>query len=367
MSLPGDGTAHATTAKKERLAVEAGVAVMALLEQGLTPSKIMTESALENMLRVNMAIGGSLNTVLHIPAIAHELGRTLRWDRFDSISRETPHLCSIEPSGPATLAELEDAGGIPAVMQRLGSKLDLDCVTVTGRTVGENVADAEVFDEEVIRSVDAPVHPYGGIAVLEGSLAPAGAVIKQVAVDESLWKFEGPAKVFDSEEEATRSRLRQGDRGRGCRGDPLRGPQGRPRHARDADVQGPAEVRRTRQPGLSDHRRPVLRVYRRRLHRLPLAGGGRGRPARADSRRRHHRDRRRGAKTRREAQRRGAGSSAPRSGSVRRPGSPRDTWPAMRSARLPPPRGRSFDRFEGRWETGTGSGCRCRWPSRATQ
>ena len=210
MSLPGDGTAHATTAKKERLAVDAGVAVMGLLEQGLTPSKIMTESALENMLRVNMAIGGSLNTVLHLPAIAHELGRTLQWERFDSISRETPHLCCIEPSGPATLAELEAAGGIPAVMQRLGSKLDLDCVTVTGRSVGENVASAEVFDEEVIRSVDNPVHPYGGIAVLQGSLAPAGAVIKQVAVDESLWKFEGPAKVFDSEEEATEAVFSKG-------------------------------------------------------------------------------------------------------------------------------------------------------------
>jgi dihydroxy-acid dehydratase len=205
MSLPGDGTAHATTAKKERLAVEAGRAVMRLLERGLTPSKIMTEAALENMLRVNMAIGGSLNTVLHIPAIAHELGRALPWDRFDSVSRETPHLCSIEPSGPATLAELENAGGIPAVMQRLGSKLDLDCVTVTGRSIGENISTAEIFDEEVIRSVGAPVHPYGGIAVLEGSLAPDGAVIKQVAVDESLWKFEGPAKVFDSEEEATQA------------------------------------------------------------------------------------------------------------------------------------------------------------------
>jgi dihydroxy-acid dehydratase len=210
MSLPGDGTAHATTAKKERLAVEAGLAVMGLLERGLTPSEIMTESALENMLRVNMAIGGSLNTTLHLPAIAHELGRTLRWERFDRISRETPHLCSIEPSGPATLAELEGAGGIPAVMQRLGSMLDLDCITVTGRNVGENVAGVEVFDEEVIRSVEAPVHPYGGIAVLEGSLAPEGAVIKQVAVDESLWKFEGPAKVFDSEEEATQAVFSQG-------------------------------------------------------------------------------------------------------------------------------------------------------------
>jgi len=210
MSLPGDGTAHATTAKKERLAVEAGIAVMALLEQDLRPSTIMTESALDNMLRVNMAIGGSLNTVLHLPAIAHELGRTLAWEKFDSVSQETPHLCCIEPSGPATLAELEAAGGIPAVMQRLGPKLDLDCITVTGRSVGENVAAAEIFDEEVIRSVDDPVHAYGGIAVLQGSLAPAGAVIKQVAVDESLWKFEGPAKVFDSEEEATEAVFAKG-------------------------------------------------------------------------------------------------------------------------------------------------------------
>jgi dihydroxy-acid dehydratase len=210
MSLPGDGTAHATTAKKERLAVEAGVAVMGLLERGLTPAKIMTEAALENMLRVNMAIGGSLNTVLHLPAIAHELGRKLRWERFDSVSRETPHLCSIEPSGPATLAELEAAGGIPAVMQQLGPKLDLDCVTVTGRSVGENLTTAEVFDEEVIRPLEKPFHPYGGIAVLEGSLAPAGAVIKQVAVDESLWRFEGPAKVFDSEEEATEAVFAKG-------------------------------------------------------------------------------------------------------------------------------------------------------------
>jgi dihydroxy-acid dehydratase len=157
-----------------------------------------------------MAIGGSLNTVLHLPAIAHELGRTLGWEAFDRISRETPHLCSIEPSGPATLADLENAGGIPAVMQRLGERLDLGCATVTGRTVGENLDSAEIFDEEVIRSVEAPFHPYGGIAVLRGSLAPAGAVIKQVAVDESLWKFEGPAKVFDSEEEATQAVFSKG-------------------------------------------------------------------------------------------------------------------------------------------------------------
>jgi dihydroxy-acid dehydratase len=205
MSLPGDGTAHATTAKKERLAVDAGVAVMNLLKEGITPSKIMTESSLDNMLRVNMAIGGSLNTTLHIPAIAHELGLSVGLDAFDAMSRETPHLCNIDPSGPYALSDLENAGGIPGVMKRLESKLNVDAITATGRTVAENLEGAEVFDAEVIHTVEEPVHEYGGIAVLKGSLAPGGAVVKQVAVDESLWKFEGPANVFDSEEDATQA------------------------------------------------------------------------------------------------------------------------------------------------------------------
>ena len=215
MSLPGDGTAHATRAKKERLAVDAGVAIMNLLEQGLTPSKIMTDAALENMLRVNMAIGGSLNTVLHIPAIAHELGKRIEMDAFDAMSRETPHLCNIEPSGPYALSDLEEAGGIPGVMKRLANKLNLDCVTVTGKSVSENLEKAEVFNDEVIQSADSPVHEYGGIAVLKGTLAPGGAVIKQVAVDKSQWKFEGPARVFECEEDATEaltaSKIQAGD------------------------------------------------------------------------------------------------------------------------------------------------------------
>jgi dihydroxy-acid dehydratase len=207
LSLPGDGTAHATTAKKERLAVEAGVRVMGLLADGLTPKKILTKTAFDNMLRVNMAIGGSLNTVLHIPAIAYEVGIHIDMDMFDKMSRETPHLCNIEPSGPYFLSDLEEAGGIPGVMKRLEKKLNCDAVTVTGKTVGENLAHTEVFNEEVIRSLDSPVHKYGGVAVLKGSLAPRGAVIKQVAVNESLWKFEGPARVFDSEEDATQALL----------------------------------------------------------------------------------------------------------------------------------------------------------------
>jgi dihydroxy-acid dehydratase len=203
MSLPGDGTTHATTAKKDRLAAEAGVAVMNLLKEKITPSAVITEAALDNALRVLMAIGGSLNTVLHLPAIAHELGIKIDMGMFDAMSRETPHLCNIEPSGPHALSDLDQAGGIPGVMKRLESKLNRDAVTVTGKTVGENLERGEVFDEEVIRPLEAPVHEYGGIAVLKGSLAPGGAVIKQVAVPKSLWKFEGPARVFECEEDAT--------------------------------------------------------------------------------------------------------------------------------------------------------------------
>jgi len=209
MSLPGDGTAHATTAKKDRLATEAGVAVMHLLKEGITPSGIMTDAALENMLRVDMAIGGSLNTILHIPAIAYELGKRVKMDAFDTMSRETPHLCNIEPSGPYALSDLDSAGGIPGVMKRLGNKLNLECVTVTGTTVLHNLEKAEVFNDDVIRPIESPVHEYGGIAVLKGTLAPGGAVIKQVAVDRSQWKFEGPARVFDCEEEATEALMSQ--------------------------------------------------------------------------------------------------------------------------------------------------------------
>jgi dihydroxy-acid dehydratase len=209
MSLPGDGTAHATTAKKERLAAEAGVAVMNLLKEGLTPSQIMTEAALDNMLRVNMAIGGSLNTVLHIPALAHELGLKVDMNMFDEMSRTTPPLSNIEPSGPYFLSDLEEAGGIPGVMKRLENNLNLDVVTVTAQTIGENIRDAEVFNDEVIRPYESPVHEYGGIAVLKGSLAPGGAVIKQVAVSEELWKFEGPARVFDCEDDATQALMSQ--------------------------------------------------------------------------------------------------------------------------------------------------------------
>jgi dihydroxy-acid dehydratase len=202
MSLPGDGTAPGVMAKKSRLAEQAGEKIMELLAQGMTPVKIMTRAALENALKVDLAIGGSLNTVLHLPALAHELGMQVDYSDFDRLSREIPHLSNVEPAGPFSVVDLDDAGGIPGVMKALGDLLDVSVLTVTGKTLTDNLEKAAVFSPEVIRPRTDPVHPYGGIAVLKGNLAERGAVIKQVAVKKELWHFVGEAKVFNSEEEA---------------------------------------------------------------------------------------------------------------------------------------------------------------------
>jgi dihydroxy-acid dehydratase len=202
LALPGDATAAAPMADKARLAEQAGEKLMELAREDITPSKIVSRSALENALKVNAAIGGSLNTVLHLPALAHELGIQLTLDDFDRTARCVPHLTNVEPAGPHMVVDLGRAGGIPAVMKALGDHLDASVLTVTGRPLSETIEKAEVFDPEIIRSLDNPVHPYGGIAVLRGNLAQEGAVIKQVAVSEALHKFTGPARVFNSEEEA---------------------------------------------------------------------------------------------------------------------------------------------------------------------
>jgi dihydroxy-acid dehydratase len=202
MSLPGDGTAPGVMAKKSRLAEQAGEKIMELLAQEITPVKIMTRAALENALKVDLAIGGSLNTVLHLPALAHELGMQVDYSDFDRLSREIPHLSNVEPAGPFSVVDLDDAGGIPGVMKAMGDLLEVSVLTVTGGTLMDNLEKAAVFSPEVIRPRTDPVHPYGGIAVLKGNLAERGAVIKQVAVKKELWHFVGEAKVFNSEEEA---------------------------------------------------------------------------------------------------------------------------------------------------------------------
>ncbi len=202
MSLPGDGTAPAVSSKKLRLAEEAGERVLELLCKDMRPSTIMTENALNNAVKVNLAIGGSLNTVLHLPALAHELGMRMGYDTFDELSRQVPHLTNIEPAGPHSVVELDEAGGIPGVMKTMKHLLDITAPTVTGKTVAENLDSAAVLSDEVIRPFDNPVHPYGGIAVLKGNLAEQGAVVKQVAVKEEMWHVTRPARVFESEEKA---------------------------------------------------------------------------------------------------------------------------------------------------------------------
>lgn len=206
LSLPGCATTHAVDAKKMRLAKQSGMKIMELVEKGVSARKIVTPKALDNAIRVDMAIGGSTNTVLHIPAIAAEFGIDLDLDRFDRLSRETPHLVNLRPGGPHHILDLDRAGGIPAVMSRLRSRLNLDALTVTGRSLGVELDAFRPINPEtnarVIATLETPVHPEGGIAILRGSLAPEGAVVKQTAVSQSMMRHSGPAVIYDSEEES---------------------------------------------------------------------------------------------------------------------------------------------------------------------
>jgi dihydroxy-acid dehydratase len=214
MSLPGCGAMHATDPAKERLAKESGKQIMALLNEGLTPSDIMTEKAFKNAITVDMALGGSTNTVLHLSAIAQELGTRITLDEFDRISRTTPHICDLRPSGRYFMREFEKAGGVPALLKRLQSKLNLGVLTVTGKRLSEVIRKNRVLDDQIIRSLSDPIHAEGGIAILRGNLAPKGAVVKFSSVPINMLRFKGPAVVFDSEEEAVRGiegKVEEGD------------------------------------------------------------------------------------------------------------------------------------------------------------
>ena len=204
MGLNGNGTIPAVYAARTRLAREAGMQVMKLLEADIRPLDIMTPDAFENALAADMALGGSTNSVLHLSAIAHECGITLDLDHINEVSAKVPTLCHIAPAGEHHLQDLDLAGGIPAVMAELLKigALRGSALTVTGKTIAENVAGAEVLDREVIRGADNPYSPRGGIAILRGSLAPEGAVVKQHAVAPEMLSHKGPARVFDGEEEA---------------------------------------------------------------------------------------------------------------------------------------------------------------------
>lgn len=206
LALPGNGTTPATTAARVRLAKKAGMKVMELLERNIKPRDIVTEKAVANAMAVDMALGCSTNTVLHLPAVFREAGLDIDLDMFNEVSKRTPNLCKLSPAGEQHIQDLHRAGGIPAVMAELRKKdrINLDAITVTGKTVGENLEElkAENLDPTVIKPIDAPYSPEGGIAILRGSLAPEGAVVKQSAVAPEMMVRTATARVFESEEAA---------------------------------------------------------------------------------------------------------------------------------------------------------------------
>ncbi len=217
IALPGNGTIPAVEAARVRLAKAAGMRIVEMVREDLRPSQILTREAFENAIAVDMAFGGSTNTALHLPAIAHEAGIDLGLEVFNRISDRTPHLCNLSPAGPHHLEDLHRAGGIPALMRELsrGGLIHTEVPTVAGRKVGELIEGAEVFDREVIRPLEEPYHPTGGLVALFGNLAPNGAVVKASAVAPEMLRHEGPARVFDSEEEALEAilgrRIRKGE------------------------------------------------------------------------------------------------------------------------------------------------------------
>lgn len=217
LGLPGNGTIPAVYAERIRLAKKAGMKVMELVEKGIKPSDILNTRTFENALAVDMALGCSTNSVLHLPAIANEAGVEINLDIINEISHKVPNLCKLAPAGHHHIQDLYEAGGVQAVMNELSKKnlLHLDLMTVTGATVGENIKNCEVKDWDVIRSVENPYSTSGGIAVLRGNIAPDGAVVKKSAVAQEMLRHKGHARVFDSEDDAItaiyQSKINKGD------------------------------------------------------------------------------------------------------------------------------------------------------------
>lgn len=204
LSLPFCATTHAKDKANEEMAYETGKRIVEMVGEGLKISDIVTQESFNNAIAVDMALGGSSNTALHIPALSSEIkGTDVDLDLFDKISREVPHIALISPAGQDTMMDLHKAGGIPGVLKRLSDKIDTSQMTVTGKTIAENIKDIEITDDEVIHTLENPVHADGGIAILKGNIAPDGSVVKKGAVSEDLMYLKGPAKVFVSEEDAT--------------------------------------------------------------------------------------------------------------------------------------------------------------------
>jgi dihydroxy-acid dehydratase len=206
MSPTGCATMLAVDPLRPALAREAGRMVIECLRQNLTPRRIVTRESIENAMAVDMALGGSTNSVLHLLAIAHQAGISLALDEFDVMARRVPHLCNVKPSGKYAVGRLDEAGGVPALMHEIRSLLHLDALTVTGRSLGENIAGAAVTNREMIRPLSDPLYREGGLAILRGSLAPEGAVVKQTGIRfKKMLAHRGPARVFESMEEAVKA------------------------------------------------------------------------------------------------------------------------------------------------------------------
>ncbi|MFH2112246.1 MAG: dihydroxy-acid dehydratase [Candidatus Bathyarchaeota archaeon] len=215
MTLPYMATTPAMGMERMRLAYEAGLKVMELLKKGITPRKIMSEAAFRNAITVDMALGGSTNTVLHLKAVAEECSLDLPLELFDEIGKKTPHLCNMAPAGPLKIVDLHAAGGIPGVMKTLEGRLDTGVATATGKSLKENLKGVKVYDRMIIRPLDNPVHETGGIAIMKGNLAPNYGVAKMAAIDPAMWVFMGTARCFDDEADALEAihggRVKNGD------------------------------------------------------------------------------------------------------------------------------------------------------------
>ena len=287
LALPGSAGAPAPYEDRDRCAVESGRAVMALLDSRLRPRDIVTREAFENAAVVVGATGGSTNAGLHLPAMAHEAGIRFTMDDVVEIMRRTPYIADLKPGGKYVAFDVHKIGGIPVVLKALldGGLLHGDCLTVTGKTLAENLKDV-VFptDQDVIYPVSKPISQTGGVVGLNGNLAPDGAIVK-VAGMHNL-RFEGTALCFDSEEDAFAAVQARAYKAGDVHRHPLRGPEGRPGHARDA-VHHQRDLRPGHgRAGGADHRRPLLRRHARLLHRPCRAGGGGRRPDRAAEERR---------------------------------------------------------------------------------
>lgn len=217
MALPGNGTIPEPMSERIRLAKDTGIQIMELLEKNITPDKILTKKAFLNSLAVDMALGCSTNTVLHLKALAKEAGQEIPLELINEVSKKTPHLCSLSPGGPDHIQDLNFAGGIPAVMKELADNdmIHTDCMTATGKTLGQNLDTIIKKDQQVIRPIKDPYHKEGGLAVLFGNIAKEGCVVKQSAVLDTMLQHQGPARIFNSEEEATEaimgSQIKKGD------------------------------------------------------------------------------------------------------------------------------------------------------------